>query len=86
MAHDHEQAKQRLRDALQKARAAQDTGDPMAFAMAMRNARLLTNEIMPEMERDVRERGQRPDPEVKEMLEEFVRLTQHFDTLLGEGR
>jgi len=83
MPHDHDKAKQRLKDALEKVKAAQQTGDPMAFAVAMRNARLLTNEIMPELERDATERGQRPDSEVGEILAEFVRLTEYFDQILG---
>jgi len=66
-------------------KAAQRTGDPMAFAIAMRNARLLTNEIMPDIERDVRERGEQPDLEVSEILHEFVRLTEYFDSIIRDG-
>jgi hypothetical protein len=84
MAHDHEQAKQQLKDALQEVKWAKDSGDPMKFAVAMRKARLLTNKIMPEMERDVRDRGQQPDPEVGRILSEFMQLTEYFDVILGK--
>jgi len=74
MSHDHEDAKNRLRRALERMKAAKATGDPLSFAHAARTARLLLNEVMPKLERDVAVRGQKPDSEVGGMLNEFAAL------------
>ena len=84
MAFDVDDAKRQLREALQRLKEAQATRDPMTFAVTARNARLLTNELMPKIEREIVEHRAKWDKEIMEILREFNRLVNE-DANWGKG-